>query len=406
MLAVALAFTGPVVEALGLEPPMIQLFGAPGSGKTSIGAAVGSVWGGGDDGLFLQSWNHTANSAERLAAAFHSTFLVMDETRTADQTQAGKTPPILQLIMRLAGGQVRGRLTDAGAPLRFETPLLSLSNESLDEMAQKAREAIDDAHRGRMIDVPLADGVVGAFENLHGFENHAAFSIELLRIARSHHGRAAREFLGQFAAGLRRDKPSIVGWLQARRAWYLEHVRRRVLAPSRDLERIHQKFATIYAAGRLAIRYGILPWRGNELGHALVACERAHVDHVAQFIPAEVAAPARPARAVVDPLERLRAHYRQNVSKFVDLRKGLIDPNSGHCHNSCVGYVNRGSDGSTELLFTNDFLLKLCGGFAEVQRLKRELEARGWLMRDSNRPGSFSSLVFDGPSGIPAGENV
>jgi len=135
MAAVALAFTGPVVEALGLEPPMIQLFGAPGSGKTSIGAAVGSVWGGGDDGLFLQSWNHTANSAERLAAAFHSTSLVLDETRTADQTQSGKTPPILQLVMRLAGGQMRGRLTDACAPLRFETPLLSLSNESLDEMA-------------------------------------------------------------------------------------------------------------------------------------------------------------------------------------------------------------------------------------------------------------------------------
>ena len=222
MLAVALAFTGPVVEALGLEPPMIQLFGAPGSGKTSIGAAVGSVWGGGEDGLFLQSWNHTANNAERLAAAFHSTFLLMDETRTADQTQAGKTPPILQLVMRLAGGQVRGRLTDACAPC---APLLSLSNGSLDEMAQRAQVEIDDAHRGRLIDVPLASGVVGAFENLHGLENHAAFSIELRRIAKSDHGRAAREFLRRFAADLRRDKPSIVAWLEARRAWYLGRVR-------------------------------------------------------------------------------------------------------------------------------------------------------------------------------------
>jgi hypothetical protein len=48
MLAVALAFTGPVVELLQLEsPPMIQLFGAPGSGKTSMGAAAGAAWGGG-----------------------------------------------------------------------------------------------------------------------------------------------------------------------------------------------------------------------------------------------------------------------------------------------------------------------------------------------------------------------
>ena len=102
-----------------------------------------------------------------------------------------------------------------------------------------------------------------------------------------------------------------------------------------------------------------------------MTCQRAHVDHVAQFIPTTSAAPARAARAVVNPLERLRAHYRQNVSKFVDLRSGLVDPSSGHDHNACLGYVNRGSDGSTELLFTNAVLLQLCGGFAEVQRLKR-----------------------------------
>ena len=107
MLAVALAFTGPLVEVLRLEAPMIQLFGAPGSGKTSMGAAAGSAWGGGHDGLFLQSWNHTPHSAERLAAAHHATFLPMDETRTADQTKSSQAPPILQLVMRLAGGQVR-----------------------------------------------------------------------------------------------------------------------------------------------------------------------------------------------------------------------------------------------------------------------------------------------------------
>jgi hypothetical protein len=76
---------------------------------------------------------------------------LLDETRTADQAKSGQAPPILQLVMRLAGGQVRGRMTDDRPPLRFETPLLSLSNESLDEMAEKSRTEIDDAHRGRLI---------------------------------------------------------------------------------------------------------------------------------------------------------------------------------------------------------------------------------------------------------------
>jgi hypothetical protein len=384
MLAVALAFAGPVVELLQLEsPPMIQLFGAPGSGKTSMGAAAGAAWGGGHDWLFLQSWNHTLNSAERLAAAFHSTFLVMDETRTADQTKSGQAPPILQLVMRLAGGQVRGRMTDDLPPLRFETSLLSLSNESLDEMAEKCRAEIDDAHRGRLIDVPLASGVVGAFESLHGFDNHAAFSAELKRIARTHHGKAVREFLRQFAVDLRKDKPELETWLDACRNWHLKRVRRTVVSTSRDLERIHQKFATIYAAGALAIDYEILPWPTGELSDALLQCEQAHVDHVARFVSSAPFS-TRPLRPV-DPLDSLRQHVRQNRSKFADLREGLIPRNTGHDHDSCPGYINRGPGGSVELLFSNDCLLQLCGSVTGVRRLKDELDKRGWLINEANR---------------------
>jgi putative DNA primase/helicase len=266
--------------------------------------------------------------------------------------------------------------------LRFETPLLSLSNESLDEMAEKCRAEIDDAHRGRLIDVPLAPGVVGAFESLHGFDNHAAFSAELKNIARHHHGRAAREFLRQFAADLREDKPELKTWLDASRKWHLKRVFPRV-SISRDLERTHQKFATIYAAGALAIDYEILPWSKRELSDALLQCEQAHVDHVARFVSAAPSVNRR--LRPVDPLESLRQHVRQNRSKFADLRKGLIARNAGHDHDSCPGYIYRGPGGSVELLFSNDCLLQLCGGFSRVKKLKDELNKHGWLISESNR---------------------
>ena len=44
-MAIALAFVGPLGELLGGDPPMIQLVGAPNSGKSSIAIAAGSVWG-------------------------------------------------------------------------------------------------------------------------------------------------------------------------------------------------------------------------------------------------------------------------------------------------------------------------------------------------------------------------
>ena len=62
-------------------------------------------------------------------------------------------------------------------------------------MAAELGFVIDEAHRGRLIDVPLRTGVVGAFENLHGYPTHADFCRELLRLARLNNGVAAEEFL-------------------------------------------------------------------------------------------------------------------------------------------------------------------------------------------------------------------
>jgi hypothetical protein len=93
---------------------------------------------------------------------------------------------------------------------------------------------------------------------------------------------------------------------------------------------------------------------------------------------------------------RLRQHVLQNRSNFVDLRKGLIARNTGHNHNSCPGYINRGPGGSVELLFSNDCLLQFCGGFSQVKKLKDELDKRGWLISEFNRGVTRRSIWKDG----------
>jgi hypothetical protein len=156
-----------------------------------------------------------------------------------------------------------------------------------------------------------------------------------------------------------------------------------VVSRTRDLERTHQKFATIYAAAALAIDYHILPWSMRELSDALLDCEQAHVDHVASFVSSALFA-TRPRRPVA-PLESLRQHVRQNRSNFADLRKGLIARNAGHDHHACPGYINRGPGGSVELLFSNDCLRQLCGSLTGVRQLKDELNKRGWLISEAKR---------------------
>ena len=191
MLAIALAFTGPVVGALKVEPPMVQLSGPPGSGKSSIAKGAGAVWGGDSNGAFLQTWNSTENNLEREAAAHHCTFLVLDETGTAESVR-GTQNSILPAIMRLAEGQMRHRLTDTEEPLSWTTPILSTSNKTLDEMAIEDGLEITDAHRGRMIDVPTAVDGDGAFENLHGLSKDD-FLDRVRAVAHQHHGHADQD---------------------------------------------------------------------------------------------------------------------------------------------------------------------------------------------------------------------
>ena len=68
-------------------------------------------------------------------------------------------------------------------------------------MARAIGVEIDDALRGRLIDMPLPAGINGAFEELHGYGDHATFAIELLRVARENYGVASVEFSNEWSSG-------------------------------------------------------------------------------------------------------------------------------------------------------------------------------------------------------------
>jgi hypothetical protein len=393
MLALALAFTGPVASLLKAEPPSVQLVGMNGAGKSAILTAAGSVWGGRDDelGTFAESWAQTKNKVDVLAAAHGGALLVLDDTRTFERGTGVGFSNFKEAVMRMAEGRLKGRYGDVGAPVRSRTPVLSSSNDSLDEMARAVGDEIDDALRGRLIDVPLTAGIVGAFEDLHGHADHAAFSVELLRIAHQNYGVASVEFIQRVVEWRERDGAGLIAWLQARREVYLKVARRRVRSTSRDLTRFHQRFATIYAAGALAIFLGVLPWDGETLGQTIVACELAHVGLVEGAL-----SPTVVQARTSDPLERLQAHVRDRRGSFIDLREGLVRPGEGHDHDACDGYINEGPDGTLEYLFSEAKLREVCGGKAGALRAKAQLDADGWLVRDNARPSTRRMIWAEG----------
>jgi hypothetical protein len=390
VLAIALAFAGPVVDLLKLEPPMIQLFGAPGASKTAIGLAAGSVWGGDDDGLFCETWNNTVNNLEPVAAAHHATFLVLDETRLWDEKD-DRYRGYFKAVLRLAEGRTKGRWTDAASSFRSRAPVLSTSNASLDEKAREHGLKIDDAHRDRLIDVPLPLAGLGAFEELYGFADFHALAVELIRLAGAHHGVASEAFVDDLVEERARDDSALRAFLTQRIDVYMRAAARRVQSPGRDLTRVHRKFATIYAAASFAIRQEILPWSYDELGNALIACERAHAGCIERARRATTTA-AREA----DPLERLKAYVRRRSASFVDLRRGFLDPTKERHHSACAGYVNAQPDGALEVLFPDARFNEICGGKAAALRAKAELQRRGVLLRDGRRPSTRRTIWASG----------
>ena len=102
---------------------------------------------------------------------------------------------------------------------------------------------------------------------------------------------------------------------------------------------------------------------------------------------------APPRAAAPDPLESLRGHVRARRASFV--RAGTVDPGGDHDHAACDGYFNQGR-GGLELLFSEPKLQQVCGGKAASLRVKRQLDALGWLVRDGARLCTRRAIWADG----------
>ena len=152
------------------------------------------------------------------------------------------------------------------------------------------------------------------------------------------------------------DPDELTGWFNARRQHYLEKTRE-ITAPHRKLSRINQKFATLYAVGRLGIRLGFFPWTPAELLEALLSCHRDHIALVARhMVP-----PSGPQKSA---LTRLTDYLRNNRDLFTDLRTTELKAEN-HNHDAWRGYVDADKAGDDVFLLSNSVFEKVVGGLMQ-----------------------------------------
>jgi len=266
VLALSLAFVGPLMRWLGLEGGGFHFRGASSTGKTSLAWAAGSVWGGGGPLGFGASWRATGNALEGVAYGHSETLLILDELALVDPQEAGAA------AYALATGQGKARARQDGAlRKRSEWRVMICSTGEIglaDHMrAAKKAERTMTGQELRLLDLSADAGVgLGAWEALHGMASPAAFSDWIKAACGRNYGHAGPAFV----RGLVSDPAHWEAETKRLAAAFVATAKQE--DDSGQIHRVALRCGAVVAAGEIAAALGVVPWPAGTAKAAVLAC--------------------------------------------------------------------------------------------------------------------------------------
>jgi putative DNA primase/helicase len=262
LFACAIAFAGPILDALGLDSGGFLYRGSSSTGKTTLLRIGVSVCGAPD---FMERLRATDNALEAVAAARNDLAGFFDELGQLDPAAAG------QVAYMLANGSAKARASRTGAArerLQWRLIFLVASEVGLAAHMSEAGHTARAGQLARLVDLPADAGRgLGCFETIHGRPDAHAFAQELVAAAARCHGAPLHAWLERLVEA-RRD-PSFADELARR----LKKMEGYFATPSAggQARRVAQRFALIALAGELAREWLALPWQPGEVRDACVA---------------------------------------------------------------------------------------------------------------------------------------
>jgi hypothetical protein len=303
------------------------------------------------------------NNFERVLATRCYTFVFLNEGHHISPKD------LVDAIFMICEGQGKGRYTEVRRWDWF-LPVLASSNESVAETLRKAGEPLERAAFDRLIDIPLPQGCDSAFENLHGSATAGDFCVRLKGIYDVEYGTVGRDYIFKILHGLAEDREELESWVQACRTNFIR-VAREKLGADPNHGRVISRFATVYAALRLAGRFELFWLPENSAGRALLTCLGDHL-RVTDGVMARV--------VVASPDALLKAYVKENRASFVTLNGAPLP--RGHVHAACPGYVYEAS-GREWLGFRAPMVELVVGGRGARDALCRQLDSQGLIRKSS-----------------------
>lgn len=261
-LAVSLAFTGALFEPMQAEGGGLHLRGQSSRGKSTLLRTAVSVWG---SPKFLQSWRATSNGLEGVAAACNGSLIALDEMGEITAREAGAT------AYMLANGQGKARAARTGAArpaARWRTAILSSGEISLADKMAEAGQRARAGQEVRLLDVQADGQTFGAFDDLHGQAEPAAFAEHVGRMAASAYGTAGPAFVERLVADL---DGALADIRRGAESFKVKAAATLDLPDEGQTRRALGRFALIAAAGERATTWGLTGWPEGEASRAALA---------------------------------------------------------------------------------------------------------------------------------------
>ena len=264
--AVSCAFAAPLLPFTEDQGGGFHLIADTTVGKSTILMAAGSVWGGGPQNGFLQSWLTAANGLENTAEWHNHCLLCLDELKLIEPEEAGKA------AYSLSNGQRKVRQNREGyAQRKAEWQLLFLSNGelSLETHLEGIGRRFYGGQAVRFFEIPACmHEKYGAFEKLHCFGSAKDLADHLKHHTRERcYGTAGRAFLRKLTE---HDHDVIVATVKKSVS---EFIRRYVPEGlSAEVTRAADRFALVSAAGDLATQLGLTGWKKGEAAGSVAIC--------------------------------------------------------------------------------------------------------------------------------------
>jgi len=244
-LALSASFAGPMLARCNGESGGLHFVGDSSTGKTTAIEAACATWGGAN---FRRSWRATANGMEGAAALFNDCLLALDEISECDPREVGA---IVYALGNGRGKQRANRTGKARAVTRWRVMVLSSGERTIGTTMAEGGYRAKAGQSVRLLDIPAARRF-GAWDELHGLPNGAAFADAIRRAAVAHHGHAGRAFLEK----LTRDRRDFCEWLERFKALPMFSADG---GEGQD-KRTAGRFALLALAGEVATEYGITGW--------------------------------------------------------------------------------------------------------------------------------------------------